>query len=67
LKKIANTGNASGGLKSVSELFSSKGGTELGAMVEAFAQSDNGRKLLSTVLGSETKKTPTTKNGVAHS
>lgn len=31
------------------DLFSAKGGTQLGAMVEAFAQSQNGKALLGKV------------------
>lgn len=49
IKVIANTGAPSAGVKSVMDLFSSKGGTELGAMVEGFAQTDQGQKLLTLV------------------
>ena len=48
IKIIANAGNGkvSEGLKSVSEIFSAKGGTEIGAMLEGIAQSDFGKNLL---------------------
>lgn len=47
IKIIANTGNAPAGLKSAGDLFSSKGGTELGAMLQGFANTDIGKKILS--------------------
>jgi flotillin len=46
IKVIANTGNVSEGVSSVMDLFSSKGGTALGAMGEAFAQTDTGAEIL---------------------
>ena len=49
IKIIANTGNPVSGVETVMDLFSAKGGTQLGAMVEAFAQSQNGKALLSKV------------------
>lgn len=49
IKVIANTGSPTGGVKSAMELFSSKGGTELASMVEAFAQTPLGRAALATV------------------
>jgi flotillin len=55
IKIIANTGgDISTGINSVGEFFSSKGGTNLGAMVEAFAQTEVGEKLLSKVNGNGT-------------
>lgn len=47
IKIIANTGDAIGGVKNAMEIFTSKGGTTLGAMVEAFAQTDAGQATLS--------------------
>ena len=49
IKIIANTGNPVAGVDTVMDLFSAKGGTQLGAMVEAFAQSENGKAILSKV------------------
>lgn len=49
IKIIANTGNPVSGVESVMDLFSAKGGTQLGAMIEAFAQSQNGKALLNKV------------------
>lgn len=59
IKVIANTGEVIGGVKNVMDLFSAKGGTALGSMVEALAQTPEGEKLLSSV----TKKTPAKGNG----
>lgn len=49
VKVIANSGDAISGMKGVMDLFSSKGGTNLAAMVEAFAQTPMGEALLSSV------------------
>lgn len=46
VKVIANTGNPVGGMKSVMDLFSSKGGTEIGAMLEGLAQTEKGQEFL---------------------
>lgn len=46
IKVIANTGNPSDGIKTVMDLFSPAGGTRLGAMVEAFANTDAGKAVL---------------------
>jgi flotillin len=51
IKIIANNDTASKGLNSVGELFSSTGGTKLGAMVEGFAQTEEGRKLIDKFIG----------------
>lgn len=37
------------GVKSAMEVLSSKGGTQIGAMLEAFAQTDAGKALLTRV------------------
>lgn len=42
IKVIANTGDVSSGINSLKDLFSSKGGTSLAAMAEAFVQSPTG-------------------------
>lgn len=47
LKVIANTGDPVSGVNKIMEVFSAKGGTELAAMVEAFAQSEQGQAVLS--------------------
>jgi flotillin len=47
VKVIANAGDASTGMKSAMDIFSSKGGTNLGAMLEGLANTDQGKALLS--------------------
>lgn len=56
VKVIANTGNAVEGVKDAMDLFTSKGGTQLGAMVEAFAQTPAGATIIKKLNG----------NGEAH-
>ncbi len=46
LKVIANAGDTPSGVNKVMDIFSSKGGTELAGMVEAFAQSDQGQAVM---------------------
>jgi flotillin len=55
VKIIANAGDPITGMGSVMDLFSSKGGTNVGAMLEALAQTKNGKALLDKlgVKGSE--------------
>jgi flotillin len=56
VKVIANTGSSpSSGLSNVMDLFSSKGGTELGAMLEGLAQTPKGQELIGKVLGTPEK------------
>lgn len=50
VKVIANAGNPTSGVNTAMDLFTSKGGTELSGMVEAFAQAPLGRAVL-TALG----------------
>lgn len=52
VKVISNTGSPSAGVKSVMDLFSSKGGTEVGAMLEGLAQTETGQNLISKFIGS---------------
>lgn len=59
IKVIANTGNVTEGLDSVSGLLSSKGGTALAGMLEGLSQTDLGQQVLGKVL----KTTPPSKNG----
>jgi flotillin len=49
VKIIANAGSVDGGLKSVGELFSAKGGTQVGAMLEGLANTDAGKAVLRTI------------------
>lgn len=68
VKVIANTGAPTSGLSSVMDLFSSRGGTELGAMLEGLGNTEKGQALLGT-LGLDKKsttKTTTKSNGAAH-
>lgn len=46
IKVIANTGDAVSGVSNVMDLFTSKGGTQLGAMVEAFKQTPAGSQVV---------------------
>jgi flotillin len=46
IKVIANTGNAVDGVRSAMELFTPKGGTQIGAAIEAFRNTDAGRAVL---------------------
>jgi flotillin len=46
LKIIANSGNVENGMKSLMDIFSSNGGTHIGAMLEGFAQTEKGAALL---------------------
>ena len=56
IKIIANTGsNISEGVGSVMDLFTAKGGQSLGAMVEAFAGTEAGQKLLEKVVSLKDK------------
>lgn len=51
VKIIANAGNAVDGLSSVGKIFSPAGGTQIGGMLEAFAQTDTGKALIEKVVG----------------
>ena len=46
IKVIANTGNVDAGIQSLGELFTSKGGTQLGAMIEGFKNTEAGKTVL---------------------
>lgn len=54
IKVITNVGSPSTGLNTVMDLFSSKGGTEIGAMLEGLAQTDKGQALLGKVIPATT-------------
>lgn len=49
IKVIANTGNVVEGVSNVMDLFTSKGGTQLGSMLEGLANTDAGRAVLERV------------------
>lgn len=51
IKIIANTGEPVAGVTKVMELFSSKGGTNVGAMLEGLAQTEAGAEVLAAVKG----------------
>lgn len=59
IKVIANAGQPGEGVRNVMDLFTSSGGTHLGAAVEAFAQTPLGKSLIDRVvaISSETKGT----------
>lgn len=46
IKVIANTGDTVSGVSNVMDLFTSKGGTQVGAMLEAFAQTPAGEQVM---------------------
>lgn len=57
IKVISTSGSPSSGLTDVMDLFSAKGGTQVGAMLEGLAQTDTGKALLEkTGLSSKHKK-----------
>lgn len=59
IKIVANAGDSiQGGVNSVMDLFTAKGGQSLGSMLEAFAGTEQGQKLLSKVFG-KSEDTPT--------
>lgn len=49
LKIIANAGNVENGMKGIMDIFSSNGGTHIGAMFEGFAQTEQGEALLKKI------------------
>lgn len=59
IKVIATGGNVTGGVNNALDLFSAAGGSRLGAMVEAFAQTDSGAAILK-------RAAPTAPNGAGH-
>lgn len=50
IKIIANSGSAMDGLKSLKDVVSSNGGTQVGAFMEGLANTDIGKKVLDKVL-----------------
>jgi flotillin len=49
IKIIANTGDAASGLTKATDIFTSKGGTQLGAMLEGLANTDTGKAVLEKI------------------
>lgn len=49
VKIIANSGDVQGGVASVGDLFTARGGTNLTGMLEAIAQGDVGKELISKI------------------
>ena len=61
LRIIANSGNVENGMKGLMDIFSSTGGTNIGAMFEGFAQTEQGQALLAKI-GMKAPSNQTTKN-----
>ncbi len=59
VKIIANSGNATSGINSAMDIFSSQGGTQIGALLEGLANTDKGQALINKFLGDDSE--PTTK------
>lgn len=53
IKVIANSGTVTGGISSLGELFTSQGGSNVGAALEGLAQSEIGKQLLDKFTGSK--------------
>ena len=51
IKVIANAGDVDSGISSAREMFSPKGGTAIGGMLEAFANTDTGRAIIRKISG----------------
>jgi len=46
MKIITNSGSTEGGINKMMDVFSAKGGSEVGSMLETLAQTPVGKKLL---------------------
>jgi flotillin len=55
LKVIANGGDVVSGINKLTDVFSAKGGTEIGGMLEAVAQSEQGKALLGKILNKKSE------------
>lgn len=55
IKVIANAGDVNTGVKSAMDLFSSKGGTAVGGMLEALKNTSTGKAVLEKLTSSKTK------------
>lgn len=51
VKVIVNSGDASSGIGSIGELLSSKGGQQIGAMLQGLANTDEGKKVVGKLTG----------------
>ena len=49
VKVIANSGNVENGMKSIMDIFSSNGGTNVGAMLEGLAQTEQGEAIMKKI------------------
>lgn len=58
IKVIANTGDIDSGVNSVREVFSPKGGTAIGGMLEALANTDTGKALIKQFLDKSSSENP---------
>lgn len=56
IKVIANSGNVSDGIGSIGQLFTSQGGTNIGAALEGLAQSEIGKDLINKFIGGSSKE-----------
>lgn len=56
IKIIANTGEPASGIKSVSDIFTSKGGTSIAAALEGFALTETGAKIIKNITGKKDAK-----------
>jgi flotillin len=56
LKIIANAGNVENGMKGIMDIFSSNGGTHVGAMFEGFAQTEAGQAMLNKLGMTKSKE-----------
>jgi len=57
IKIIANANNPTEGLTKVMDLFTSNGGTQIGAMLEGLSNSDSGKAFLDKILNKKDKST----------
>lgn len=51
IKVIANNGSVTGGISSLGELFTSQGGTNIGALLEGMSQTPAGKALMDKLVG----------------
>ena len=58
IKVIANAGDIDSGVNSVREVFSPKGGTAIGGMLEALANTDTGKALIKQFLDKSSLENP---------
>lgn len=63
VKVISNSGTPGSGISDVMDLFSSKGGTAVGSMLEGLANTGQGQAFLGKLFGDEKKSPTVIKNG----